>query len=57
MEITVNFDEETVKAETYHDSYVFRTAGNDEIQKELDDFLVMWLGNLIEQGHRVDNDQ
>ena len=54
MEITVNFDDETVKAETYQDSYVFRTADNVESQKELNEFLMMWLGNLIDQGHKVD---
>ena len=52
MEVTVDFDRETAQAETYQDTYVYREAKDERSRKELNEFLVMWLRNLIEQGHK-----
>jgi len=52
MEVTVDFAAETAQAETYQDTYVYREALDQRSRKELNDFLLMWLGNLIEQGHK-----
>lgn len=55
MEVTVNFAAETAQAETYQDTYVYREAVDQKSRRELNEFLIIWLGNLIEQGHkRVD---
>ena len=51
MEVTVDFTSETAQAETYQDTYVYREANDERSRKELNEFLVLWLGNLIEQGH------
>jgi len=48
MEVTVDFAAETAQAETYQDTYVYREALDQRSRKELNDFLLMWLGNLIE---------
>lgn len=53
MEVTVDFDNETAQAETYQDTYVYREATDGRSRKELNDFLLLWLGNLIEQGHKI----
>ena len=53
MEDTVDFVRETAQAETYQDTYVFREACDERSRKELNEFLVMWLGNLIDQGHTI----
>jgi len=53
MEVTVDFDNETAKAETYQDTYVYRVADDARSKKEMNEFLLMWLGNLIEQGHKI----
>ena len=53
MEVTVDFDNETAQAETYQDTYVYREANDAKSRKELNAFLLMWLGNLIEQGHKM----
>jgi uncharacterized protein YqiB (DUF1249 family) len=55
MEVTVDFDSETAQAETYQDTYVYRAANDERSKKELNEFLVLWLGNLIEQGHKIDD--
>ena len=52
MEVMVDFAAETAQAETYQDTYVYRAADDERSRKELDEFLVLWLGNLIEQGHK-----
>jgi len=53
MEVTVDFAAEAAHAETYQDTYVYREAMDERSKKELNDFLVLWLGNLIEQGHKI----
>ena len=53
MEVTVDFAAETAHAETYQDTYVYREATDERSKKELNEFLLMWLGNLIEQGHKL----
>jgi uncharacterized protein YqiB (DUF1249 family) len=55
MEVTVDFDNETAQAETYQDTYVYREATDERSKKELNEFLLMWLGNVIEQGHKSVN--
>ena len=50
MEVIVDFARETARAETYQDTYVYREATDERSRKELNEFLLMWLGNLIEQG-------
>ena len=52
VEVTVDFHDETAQAETYQDTYVYREANDDRSRKELNEFLVLWLGNLIDQGHK-----
>ncbi len=52
MEVSVDFHNETAQAETYQDTYVYREANDERSKKELNEFLVLWLGNLIEQGHK-----
>jgi uncharacterized protein YqiB (DUF1249 family) len=53
MEVLVDFDNQTAQAETYQDTYVFREAEDQRSRQELNAFLLMWLGNLIEQGHKT----
>jgi uncharacterized protein YqiB (DUF1249 family) len=53
MEVTVDFAEETAQAETYQDTYVYREASDERSRQELNEFLVLWLDNLIEQGHKI----
>ena len=55
MEVTVDFDNETAQAETYQDTYVYRVVDDEKSRKELNEFLVLWLGNLVEQGHKIDD--
>ena len=55
MEVTVDFAAETAQAETYQDTYVYREAVDQRSRRDLNAFLVMWLGNLIEQGHKSVN--
>jgi uncharacterized protein YqiB (DUF1249 family) len=52
MEVTVDFVAETAQAETCQDTYVYREANDQRARKELNEFLVLWLANLIEQGHK-----
>jgi uncharacterized protein YqiB (DUF1249 family) len=59
MQITVFLGDEYAEAQTYQDFYGFRAieiaAGqvDQRARRELNHFLWSWLGNLIEQGHRV----
>ena len=55
MEVTVDFHNETAHAETYQDTYVYREATDERSRTELNEFLLLWLGNLIEQGHKMEN--
>ena len=52
MEVTVNYANESAQAETYQDTYVYREAIDDRSRKEMNEFLFMWLGNLVDQGHK-----
>ena len=52
MEAIVDFAAETAQAEAYQDTYVYRAVVDKRTSKELNEFLVLWLGNLIEQGHK-----
>jgi hypothetical protein len=52
MEVMVDFGNETAQAQTYQDTNVYRVAIDERVRKELNEFLLMWLGNLIEQGHK-----
>jgi hypothetical protein len=55
MEITVDFKNESASAETYQDTYSYQVADSEKVRNDLNEFLVMWLGNLIDQGHKVVN--
>ena len=52
MEVTVDFAAETAQAETYQDTYVYREVKDERSRKDLNEFLITWLNNLIEQGHK-----
>ena len=60
MEILVNRKSETVEALTYQDTYgyqeVYSGDGpcNQTLQHSLNEFLLMWLNNLYEQGHKIE---
>ena len=60
MEILVNSKTETAEALTYQDIYgyqeVYSEDGscNQSLQRSLDEFLLMWLNNLYEQGHKIE---
>jgi uncharacterized protein YqiB (DUF1249 family) len=60
MEILVNRKSETAEALTYQDIYqyqeVYAEDGfcNASLQRSLDEFLLMWLNNLCEQGHKIE---
>ena len=60
MEIMVNRKTETAEALTYQDIYgyqeVYSEDGscNQSLQRSLDEFLLMWLNNLYEQGHKIE---
>ena len=53
MEVMVDCAAEIAHAETYQDTYVYREANDEQSEKEMNEFLVLWLGNLIEQGHKI----
>ena len=59
MEVMVNRRSETAEALTYQDTYgyqeVYSEDGsfNQSLQRSLDEFLLMWLNNLYEQGHKI----
>ena len=53
MEVTLNSAAGTANAETYQDTYVYREATDERSRKELNEFLVLWLGNLVDQGHKM----
>ena len=60
MEITVNRKNETAEALTYQDIYKYQEvysedgSCNQSLQHSLNEFLLMWLNNLYEQGHKID---
>ena len=60
MEVMVNRKTETAEALTYQDTYgyqeVYSEDGfcNQSLQRSLNEFLMMWLNNLYEQGHKIE---
>ncbi len=60
MEVMVNRKSETAEALTYQDTYgyqeVYSEDGscNESLQHSLNEFLLMWLNNLYEQGHKIE---
>ena len=60
MEILVNRKTVTAEALTYQDTHgyqeVYSEDGscNQSLQRSLDEFLLMWLNNLYEQGHKIE---
>jgi uncharacterized protein YqiB (DUF1249 family) len=60
MEVRVNRKTETAEALTYQDIYqyqeVYAEEGscNQSLQNSLNEFLLMWLNNLYEQGHKIE---
>ena len=60
MEILVNRKTEIAEALTYQDCYKYQEAYaedgscNQSLQYSLNEFLLMWLSNLYEQGHKID---
>ena len=60
MEILVNRKTETAEALTYQDTYgyqeVYSEDGscNQSLQRSLNEFVLMWLNNLYEQGHKIE---
>ena len=60
MEILVNRKSETAEALTYQDTYgyqeVYSEDGscNQSLQHSLNEFLLMWMNNLYEQGHKIE---
>ena len=55
MELIVDFREQTVNAKSYQNLYVYSVVEEEDdpkLQQELNEFLDMWLDNLIEQGHK-----
>ena len=59
MEIMVNRKTKTAEGLTYQDMYryqeVYSEDGscNESLQHSLNEFLLMWLNNLYEQGHKI----
>lgn len=60
MEIRVFRDMQMAEAMTYQDCIGYRNVYHDngkkvdiKVKKELNDFLNMWLRNLINQGHKI----
>ena len=59
MEVMVNRKTETAEALTYQDTYgyqeVYSEDGscNQSLQRSLNEFVLMWLNNLYEQGHKI----
>ena len=59
MRVTVFLSDEYAEAQTFQDFYVFQAVETNvgqvdqRVQRELNSFLLTWLGNLIQQGHRI----
>ena len=60
MEILVNRKTETAEALTYQDTYGYQEVYSEDgscnasLQRSLNEFLLMWLRNLHEQGHKIE---
>lgn len=59
MQLTVFLSDEYAEAQTFQDFYGFRATETNvahvdqQVQRELNSFLLTWLGNLIAQGHSL----
>lgn len=58
MEIVINTRLKTANGMTYQDSMLYQSAEveggiNTKLVDQLNDFLVMWLQNCIDQGHKI----
>ena len=59
MQVTIYLSDEYAEAQTFQDFYGFRATETNvahvdqRVQRELNSFLLTWLGNLIAQGHSV----
>jgi uncharacterized protein YqiB (DUF1249 family) len=59
MVVRIDTRSETVEALTYQDTYTYREVYPDtnqvdvKTEKELNEFLLQWLTNLIDQGRRL----
>ena len=60
MEILVNRTAETAEALTYQDAYQYQEVYSEDgscnasLQNSLNEFLLIWLNNLHEQGHKIE---
>ena len=60
MEVMVNRKNEIADALTYQDTYGYQEvyaedgSRNQLLQHSLNEFLLMWLNNLYEQGHKIE---
>jgi len=60
MEIMVNRKEETAEPRTYQDMYRYQQVYSEDgscdesLKHSLNEFLLMWLDNLYQQGHIID---
>lgn len=61
MEIVIDIEDETANAATYQDLFIYHDAYDENgivdvhEQKELNEFLVTWLTNLLDQGFSYEN--
>jgi uncharacterized protein YqiB (DUF1249 family) len=59
MVVRIDTKSETVEALTFQDTYIYREVYLDgnrvdvKAKKELNEFLLLWLTNLINQGHAL----
>ena len=53
-ELEVDTKAETVDMKTFQNIYIYSVVedGDEKLQNELNEFLDMWLDNLIDQGHK-----
>ena len=53
-ELDVDIKAETVNMKTFQNIYIYSVVedGDEKLQKELNEFLDLWLTNLIDQGHK-----
>ena len=60
MEIMINRKDETAEALTFQDIYGYQELYSEDgscnqlLKQSLNDFLMMWLNNLYEQGHKIE---
>ena len=63
MVVRIDTKAETVEALTFQDTYTYREVYLDgdrvdlKAKKELNEFLLQWLTNLLDQGHRLNGFQ